>query len=156
MEIESQPILGQGVLTVPMGHLELEPEHILPAAKRQYSSNSLLYYLEADIFIEDRRAVFRLRSFVVTCRRLPTQVHIPFRLSSLTLLMRTKTASMNPVSTLSFTTFASEMLEACRLLRRDPHISSFRVPSSWSPLPRSLSSCPDLFNRARKWMCLAC
>jgi hypothetical protein len=79
MEIESQPIPGQGVLTVPMGHLELEPEHILPAAKRQYSSNSLLYYLEADIFIEDLRAVFRLRSFVVTCRRLLTQVHITLR-----------------------------------------------------------------------------
>ena len=114
-----------------------------------------LDYLVADFFAGDRKVAFRLRSFVVTCRRPPTQAHIPFRLSNLTLLMRTKTASMNPASTLLFTTFASEMLEACHLLGRDPYVSSFRVPNSWSPSPQSPSSCPDLFNRDRKWTCLA-
>src|SRR5450432_2468543 len=97
---------GLEARTVAMRHLEIDPQHILPVAKRQCSIYSFLDYLVADFFAEDRRAAFRLRSFVVTYRRLPTQVHIPFRLSSLTLLMRTKTASMNLVSTLSFTTFA--------------------------------------------------
>ena len=156
MVIPSLRTPGLEARTVAMVHLEIDPQHILPVAKRQCSTYSFLYYLVADFFAEDRRAVFRLRSFVVTCRRLPTQVHIPFKLSSLTLLMRTKTASMNLASTFSFTTFASEILEACRLLSRDPYISSFRVPSSWSPLPQSLSSCPDLSKRARKWTCLVC
>jgi hypothetical protein len=130
MEIESQLTAGLVVLMVPMDHPVIEPQHILPAAKRQCSSSSLLYYPEADLFAEDRKAVFRLRSFVVICRRLPIQVHIPFRLLSLTLLMRTGMASMNPASTFSFTTSASEMLEACLLLRLDPYISSFREPNS--------------------------
>ena len=142
--------------TVTMGHLEFDPQHIFLVAKRRCSTYPLLYYLVADFFAEDRRAAFRSRSFVGTCRRLHTQVHIPFRLSSLMLLMKTKTASMNPASTLLFTTFASEMLEACRLLSRDPSISSFRVPNSWSPLPQSLSSYPELFNQAKKWTCPAC
>lgn len=156
MVIKSCPTLDLEARTVPMGHLDIDPQHILPAAKRQCSTYSLLYFPVADFFAADRRAAFRLRSFVVTCRRLPTQVHIAFRLSSLTLLMRTKTASMNLASTLSFTTSVFEMQEACRLLSRDPYISSFRVPSFWSPLSQSLSSCPELFSQARKWTYLAC
>ena len=146
--------LGPEARTVEMGHLEIDPQHILLVANRQCSTYSFLDYLVTDFFAEDHRAAFKLRSFVVTYRRLPTQVHIPFRLSGLILLMRTKMALMNLVSTLSFTTFASETLGACRLLSRDPYVSSFRVPSSLSPLPQSLSSCHDLFNRARKWTCL--
>jgi hypothetical protein len=150
MEIESQLTLGLVVLMVPMDHPVIEPQHILPAVKRQCSSNLILYLPEADLFAEDRKAVFRLRSFVVTYRRLHTQVHILFKLSSLTLLMRTRTASMNPASTFSYTIFASEMLEACLLLRLDPYISSFRELNSWSPSPQSLLSFHDRFNRVRK------
>jgi hypothetical protein len=154
--IESLHTLGLEARTVPMGHLESDRQLILAVAKRQCSTSSFPNYLVAELFAEDRRAAFRLRSFVVTCRRLPIQAHIPFRLSILTLLMRTKTASMNPASTLSFTTSVSEMPEACRPLSRDPYISLFRVPSSWTPFPQSLSSYPGLFNRARKWTCLVC
>ena len=106
------------------------PGTYLTGGKSSVVNILLLYYHVADFFAEDRRAAFRSRSFVGTCRRLPTQVHIPFRWSSLTLLMKTKTASMNLASALSFTTFAFEMLEACRLLSRDPYISSFREPNS--------------------------
>ncbi len=113
-------------------------------------SGFLVSLVQANFVSVDPRAASRSRSFVVTYQRLPTQAHIAFKLSNLTLSMRTKTPLMNPASTFSFTTSGSKMLEACHLLNLDLYICSFKVPNSSNLSLRSLSSCHDPFNQDRK------
>lgn len=59
--IESLHTPGLEARMAEMGHLEIDPQHILPVAKRQCSTYSFLDYHVADFFAEDRRAAFRLR-----------------------------------------------------------------------------------------------